>query len=90
MSKGNITVDLNSRMQEIKDYDFDMMLKNIQKYNERNGPEIVVNGERGVWLNKEEEDDWDGDIPLDQYEINADPNPIIIHKKNDNGIFYFL
>lgn len=88
MSKGNFTVDLNSRMQEIKDYDFDVMLKNIQKYNGKTGPEIDVNGERGAWLNKEEEDDWDGDIPLDQYEINADPNPIIIYKKNDNELVY--
>jgi hypothetical protein len=85
MPRKNITEELNSRVKDILDYDFDKMLENIEKYNGKTGPEIELNGIKGRWINKEESDNWIGDIPLDLYEINIDPNPIVINKKAKNG-----
>ncbi len=42
---------------------------------------ITVNGLTGEWINKEECLKWRGPIPLEQYKINQDPNPTIIHKR---------
>lgn len=39
---------------------------------------IEINGVRGIWLNKEECDNWKGDLPLSNYEINSDPEPELI------------
>jgi hypothetical protein len=33
--------------------------------------EIVVNGEKGFWLNKNEITNWKGSCPLSQYQING-------------------
>jgi hypothetical protein len=45
--------------------------------------EIVMkaNGEKVILLNKTEIDNWIGPIPINDYPINKDPNPIIINKK---------
>ena len=45
------------------------------------GEEIVVNGQRGIWANRNESVCWKGELPLDQYPINQDPNPELIIKK---------
>lgn len=50
--------------------------------------EIVVNGERGVWVNKSESLKWKGALPLSEYKINEDPNPQIIHKKTNQNLVY--
>jgi Ca2+-binding EF-hand superfamily protein len=47
---------------------------------------ITVNGNTGVWLNKEEILNWKGDIPITEYSINEDSNPEIIRKQTDQKI----
>lgn len=44
---------------------------------------VTINGVTGVIVNKDEINNWRGPIPLSEYPINVDPNPIIIHKKMD-------
>lgn len=53
-----------------------------------NGEEMVVNNQRVVLLNKDENVNFRGPIPLDQYEINADPNPLVVRKKPTDKIKY--
>jgi hypothetical protein len=55
--------------------------------------EIVVNGERGYWINKNEEKNWIKNnsnnvsfLPLNEYEINQDSDPTIITKKCNQKI----
>ncbi|CAF0867990.1 unnamed protein product [Brachionus calyciflorus] len=43
--------------------------------------EISVLGQRGIWINKSENLNWNGPIPLSEYKINEDPEPEIITKK---------
>jgi hypothetical protein len=43
--------------------------------------EITVNGQRGIWANRNEVLNWRGVCPLAEYQINADPNPEIITKR---------
>jgi hypothetical protein len=50
--------------------------------------EIEVNGERGFWTNKSESINWKGSIPLKQYQINQDLNPLIITKNPTQNIEY--
>lgn len=50
--------------------------------------EIDFNGERYVWLNRNEEINWKGEISLSKYELNKDPNPEIITKKSNQTIEY--
>jgi hypothetical protein len=50
--------------------------------------EIEVNGERGIQLNKSEEEAWSGDLPLSQYKINKDANPEVITKKTKQELEY--
>lgn len=42
---------------------------------------ISANGERGIWANKTEVADWVGPIPITEYPINQDPNPVVVTKK---------
>lgn len=58
-------------------------LKNI-------GPEIEINGVKGTWMNKDEADNWTGDLPLSAYPINVDNDPIVIHKKYDGILNYYI
>lgn len=50
--------------------------------------EITVNGERGIWVNKNEIVNWRGSYPLSKYPINDDPNPEIIRKRTDQQLVY--
>lgn len=50
--------------------------------------DIKVNGVCGIWANRDEVLKWKGDIPIKDYPINEDPNPKIIHKKNNQKIEY--
>jgi hypothetical protein len=43
--------------------------------------ELNVLGQRGIWLNKSEIVNWQGDLPLCEYTINEDTNPEIINKR---------
>ena len=50
--------------------------------------EIVVHGERGIWINKNEVVNWKGTLPISQYEINMDQNPQVITKQTAQQIEY--
>ncbi|CAF0834278.1 unnamed protein product [Brachionus calyciflorus] len=50
--------------------------------------EITVHGQRGIWANKFEANNWKGVLSIDQYEINEDPNPEIINKKSLHSLEY--
>lgn len=57
------------------------ILRSIEPLRVNESEEITVNGERGVWTNKQEVSNWRGNIPITQYQINQDPNPQIIRKQ---------
>jgi hypothetical protein len=50
--------------------------------------EITVNGERGIWINRNEVTNWRGNVPISKYPINDDPNPEIIRKRTNQQIVY--
>lgn len=50
--------------------------------------EITVNGQRGIWVNKNEIVNWRGVLPITQYEINQDSNPEIVRKRTQQQINY--
>jgi hypothetical protein len=50
--------------------------------------QISANKERGIWANRCEVCTWKGDIPIQQYPINDDPCPEIIHKKSCKRLEY--
>lgn len=50
--------------------------------------EIEVLGQRGIWVNKNEVNSWRGEVPIDQYLINEDPNPEIITKRSQQKLEY--
>jgi Ca2+-binding EF-hand superfamily protein len=56
----------------------------LRSENQENLQIISVNGEQGVWLNKHEDENWTGEIPLSQYPINEDADPEIITRKSDH------
>ena len=43
--------------------------------------QINVNGEIGIWVNKAETEAFTGPVSINQYPINKDPVPQVIHKK---------
>lgn len=45
--------------------------------------EICANGYKGIWANKDEIANWVGPVPLSEYPINQDPNPILIKKRSN-------
>ena len=45
-------------------------------------------GQRGIWINKSEVNNWRGEIDINEYLINEDPNPEIISKKVTQNIEY--
>ncbi|RNA19278.1 hypothetical protein BpHYR1_021380 [Brachionus plicatilis] len=49
---------------------------------------IKVNDVTGTWINRDESLNWKGVLPLDQYALNNDPNPIVVKKKPLNKIKY--
>jgi hypothetical protein len=50
--------------------------------------EITVNGQRGIYANRQEILNWRGPVPIERYEINQDPNPEIVYKKLDHNLDY--
>jgi hypothetical protein len=55
-------------------------------FNQSTNNIITVNGLTGEWINKEECLKWRGPIPLEQYKINQDPNPTIVHKRRSMSV----
>jgi hypothetical protein len=50
--------------------------------------EITVNGERGLWVNRNEVINWKGDLPITEYLINEDSQPEIITKRAEQQLEY--
>lgn len=42
---------------------------------------IEINGIKGIWLNKAEVENWKGEIPLSEYQINNDKTPEVVKLK---------
>ena len=53
-----------------------------------NTEEITVNGQKGLWVNRQEIVNWRGPIPITAYEINQDPNPELIRKRTAQQVNY--
>jgi len=53
-----------------------------------NSEEIELNSTKGIWLNKSEEKNWSGTIPLNEYIINEDDDPLVIIKKSYKDLKY--
>lgn len=47
-----------------------------------------MNGQRGIWANKQEVVSWRGPVPITQYAINEDSNPEIITKRSGQQVEY--
>jgi hypothetical protein len=45
--------------------------------------QITVNGETGLWANRAEVNNWRGPVPIEEYQINADPNPDVVTKRTE-------
>lgn len=56
--------------------------------NINNTEEITVNGQRGIWINKSESTNWQGQIPIWEYPINQDEEPEIITKDANSKVEY--
>ena len=50
--------------------------------------EIELNSIKGLWLNKSEVKNWSGIIPLSEYIINQDDDPLIIKKQPYKDLKY--
>ena len=49
---------------------------------------IDVHGEHGMWANKAETINWQGEVPISEYEINQDKNPEVITKQANQKLDY--
>ena len=51
---------------------------------------VPIRGESvtGVWVSKPEEAAWSGEMPIQNYPINEDPNPDVIRKKCEQDLVY--
>jgi hypothetical protein len=50
--------------------------------------EAVVFGQRGILANKNEVNEWRGELPIDKYPLNKDLKPKVITKKSSRIIEY--
>ena len=50
--------------------------------------EIEILGQKGIWANKEEVQNWRGPVPISQYCLNEDDYPEIITKKSNQNLEY--
>ncbi len=50
--------------------------------------EVCANGFKGIWANKTEIANWIGPLPLNEYPLNQDNNPILIKKKSNKRLEY--
>jgi hypothetical protein len=61
---------------------------NIEPLTVKEVEQITVLGNTGIWSNREEVSEWKSDISITDYQINEDPNPIVIRKKYQNELVY--
>ena len=64
------------------------ILRSPEPININENEEITVQGHRGVWANKSEVLNWNGPVPINQYRLNDDPHPEIIHKSISQPVEY--
>ncbi len=57
-------------------------------FDPENIEEVVVNGHKGILVNKSEINEWKGHIPISDYRINEDTNPDVIVKRSTQPIVY--
>ena len=50
--------------------------------------EIEVNGNRGIWANKNESATWRGETSLDDYPVNEDAEPEVVYKMTNQTVEY--
>lgn len=50
--------------------------------------EIEVVGARGIWANRSEVVGWKGTIPIENYPVNQDHDPLIVNKKTSQVVEY--
>lgn len=58
------------------------------KVNATAKPEITINGQRGLWLNRHEAEQWQGDLPIDRYKISTNVSPEVIKKRVNTIVEY--
>ena len=49
---------------------------------------ITVNDLSGIHVNKSDEQNWTSTVPIENYSINVDPNPEVVHKTNEAVVEY--
>ena len=64
------------------------MLRSDEPIEVNETQEITVIGNYGVWVNREEVQNWKGPIPIENYQINEDTDPEIITKRSAQNIEY--
>lgn len=78
ISKGNLDDDTKSQTNKIKI----AFVHSVESLDLNMTTEITDSLElEDVWANKSEISNWIGPIPISEYPINVDPNPIIIKKE---------
>ena len=50
--------------------------------------QITVLGNQGIWSNRSEVLNWQGELPIESYKINEDPNPEVITKIYEKSVEY--
>lgn len=56
--------------------------------NVNDNEQITAHGQRGLWINKNECQNWKGPVSIDNYKLNYDPDPEIIYKENHQPVEY--
>lgn len=64
------------------------ILRSLEPIDINETEEIEVLGQRGIWANKSEIANWRGELPINEYLINHDPNPEVITKKSKQNVEY--
>ena len=84
----NKLIDAQTRSEYLSEVE-EKLLKSTEPLEfDTNGEDIEVLGQRGIWLNKNESVNWQGETRLCEYELNQDHNPQHITKKTNFKINY--
>jgi hypothetical protein len=87
---GNTTVNSNSNNTNMNNSNSveNAILRSTVPIDINETEEITVNGERGIWANKDEVVNWRGHLPIQNYRINEDTNPEVITKRSQQQLVY--
>lgn len=64
------------------------ILRSSHPINVKETEEITVQGQRGLWVNRDEVNKWRGDVHISEYQINSDSNPHVITKSIKQSLEY--